>query len=79
MDHGNEINATNDYSGTARNDTGNATGNATTAATVRIELVVVDGVDGERLHADQSEVVRRVLARIAELQHLDARDTEDRL
>jgi len=72
MDHGNEINATNDYSETARNDPGNAI-----TATVRIELVVVDGTEGERLHAHQSEVVRRVLPRIAEQQHLDVRDTED--
>jgi hypothetical protein len=79
MDYGNEINATNDYSETVRNDAGNATGNATTTATVRIELVVVDGAEGERLHAPQSAVVRRVLARIAEQQHRGGRDTEDRL
>jgi len=36
--------------------------------TVLVELVVVDGAEGQKLHAIQAEAVRRILARLADRQ-----------
>lgn len=34
--------------------------------TIRVELVVIDGPEGRRLHAIQAEVVYRILTRLAQ-------------
>ena len=46
--------------------------------TVLVELVVVDGAEGQKLHAIQAEVVRRILARLAERQ-VQSPEKESRL
>lgn len=46
--------------------------------TVLVELVVVDGAEGQKLHAIQSEVARRILARLAERQ-VQSPEKESRL
>jgi hypothetical protein len=47
-------------------DSGNAGTSDRTDVVVRIELVVVEGPEGERLHELQSAAVRAVLQRLSE-------------
>jgi hypothetical protein len=73
METNNDITAANDYCGTDKTFVENAgperrrTGRTDhSEPEVLVELVVIAGAEGERLHAIQAEVVRRALLRIAE-------------
>jgi hypothetical protein len=71
----NEIPAVIDYPGTgerqvrnANQDGGRAARANPTEPNVSVELVVIDGPEGQKLHAIQAEVIHRILARLAERQ-----------
>lgn len=49
-------------------DGSNAAAPTPTEPAVLVELVVVDGPEGQKLHAIQAEVIYRILARLAEKQ-----------
>jgi hypothetical protein len=46
--------------------------------TIRVELVVIDGPEGRKLHAIQAEVVYRILTRLAQRQ-IQTSEKESRL
>jgi hypothetical protein len=72
----NEISAVIDYSGIGEKRARNATQDGDrrparanpTEPIVLVELVVVDGPEGQKLHAIQAEVIHRILARLAQRQ-----------
>lgn len=75
MRPGNNIPAAINYAGTGetrkRNTDqvdGNTTGPGRSKPKVLVELVTVDGPEGQKLHTIQAEVIHRVLARLAERQ-----------
>jgi hypothetical protein len=75
MVSGNGIPARNDYAGTGETSTENAdrdhdcnAGPDRDLPKVLVELVVIDGPEGKKLHAIQAEVIRRILTRVAEQQ-----------
>ncbi|MEH1129479.1 hypothetical protein [Micromonospora sp. CPCC 206061] len=65
MPQENDIPAAVDYPGTVETRPGN-NGTERTEPTVLVELVVVDGPEGQKLHAAQGEVVYRILTSLAE-------------
>jgi hypothetical protein len=76
MQQENEIPAVIDYSGTGEKQARNANQDGgrrpdrahPTEPNVSVELVVVDGPEGQKLHTIQAEVIHRILARLAERQ-----------
>ncbi|MCW6003708.1 hypothetical protein K1W54_03810 [Micromonospora sp. CPCC 205371] len=65
MPQENDIPAAVDYPGTGETQPGN-NGTDRTEPMVLVELVVVDGPEGQKLHAVQGEVVYRILTSLAE-------------
>jgi hypothetical protein len=85
MQPGNDHPAAIDYAGTCEPPSrniervnGDTARSGRSEPTVLVELVVIDGVEGQKLHAIQSEVVRRILARLAERQ-VQSPEKESRL
>jgi hypothetical protein len=75
MPPGTDIPAAIDYAGTGETQEwgadpadGNAAASEHAEPTPLVELVVIDGPEGKKLHAIQAEVIYRVLARLAEKQ-----------
>lgn len=75
MQQENDIPAAIDYAGTGEmraesgdRDDGSAAANGRAEPEVLVELVVVDGPEGQRLHEIQADVIYRILARMAERQ-----------
>ena len=66
-----EIPAAMDYAGTGEN-------RVRSEPTIRVELVVIDGPEGRKLHAIQAEVVYRILTRLAQRQ-VQTSEKESRL
>lgn len=78
MQQENEISATIDYTGTGKTRTGDVNQDRVrtvhadqTESAVLVELVVIDGPEGQKLHAIQAEVIHRILSRLAERQMQD--------
>jgi hypothetical protein len=82
MRHGNEISAIIDYAETGENQAWNANQDGARAdkaePAVLVELVVIDGPEGQKLHAIQAEVIHRILARLARRQ-IQTSQNESRL
>ena len=86
MGQGNEIPAVINYAGTGKKQDRNAhqDGGRRTAPgdhtqpTVLVELAVIDGPEGQKLHAMQAEIVHRILARLAQRQ-VQTSEKESRL
>jgi hypothetical protein len=85
MDQGNEIPAVIDNAGTgekqdwkADQDGGRTARADHTQPTALVELVVIDGPEGQKLHAMQAEVIHRILARLAQRQ-VQTSEKESRL
>jgi hypothetical protein len=84
MGQGNEIPAV-DYAGTDETQAWNANqdGDRTARAhhtepTALVELVVIDGPEGQKLHTMQAEIIHRILTRLAQRQ-VQTSEKESRL
>ena len=85
MRQGNEIPAVIDYAEThekqdwnANQDGGRTARADHTEPTASVELVVIDGPEGQKLHAMQAEVIHRILSRLAQRQ-VQTSEKESRL
>jgi hypothetical protein len=85
METGNGIPAGNDYAGTGETRTDNPdrdhrrnVGGDREHPKVLVELVIVEGSEGQELHAIQAEALRRILTRVAE-RHVQNLQKESRL
>jgi len=72
MEPNNDVTAANDYCDTgetyaenANHERGRVGRTNASEPEVLVELVIIGGAEGERLHAIQAEVIRRVLLRMA--------------